>query len=184
MWFLNLQDWNWGNFTTNAPVPKVKSTTIAKTKHPTQVRLACFVVIFMVETWWIFSTKILRLKPGSQILESQNQGRGNMRQAAKELHAITTSDMDLPTYLPTYCTTSSVTRLATSLRLYWPSQQQSFVPKVQISVYAWVRGLVGEQAGKGLAEAADGLGFGLVVHWVSSQCLREGVCKRLRLAER
>lgn len=42
--------------------------------------------------------------------------------------------------------------------------------------------LVGEEAGKGLSEAADGLGFGLVVGQIPSQRLCEGVGQRLRFA--
>lgn len=45
-----------------------------------------------------------------------------------------------------------------------------------------VRLLVGEEAGEGLSQAADGLGFGLVVGLVPSQRLCEGVGQRLRFA--
>ena len=41
--------------------------------------------------------------------------------------------------------------------------------------------LVGEETGEGLAQAADGLGLGLVVGGVPPQCLGEGVGQRLGL---
>lgn len=47
------------------------------------------------------------------------------------------------------------------------------------SVCVCVCVLVGEQAGEGLAEAADGFCFGLVVRDVSTQRLAEGVGERL-----